>query len=373
MEKCKVLELIGGSLTDGGAETLVKDYVLNIDKERFETAVFVDWKISEMANTKKLTDSGQLIFTAYPNYSLFWRGINKFFRKTFMIRGIKKAIRLFNPDAIHIHLAALQYLLFVKEDLKGIKLFYTCHSTVKAKLIDNPEEDTAANRLSHEFGMRFIALHDSMADELNERYGVKNSIVINNGIDIERFHNVKETKVDIRKTLGIPEQTFVVGHVGRFVDVKNHDFILKVFEKVHEEKPDSLLLLIGDGEQLEQFKDRVKAAGLEKSVLILSNRSDIPQLLKAMDVFVFPSIFEGLGIALIEAQAAKLRCIVSKNVPKEAFVSELVIPLSLSDSLDSWCDAILDSKRRGPYEDRLEEFNIKSAVRKLEKVYLGQI
>ena len=373
MEKCRVLELIGGSLTDGGAETLVKDYVLNIDKKRFDTAVFVDWKISEMANTIRLTDSGQLIYTAYPNYSLFWRGINRFFRKTFMIRGINKAIRLFNPDVIHIHLAALQYLLFVKEDLKGIKLFYTCHSTVKAKLIDNPEEDIAANRLSHEFGMRFIALHDSMADELNERYGVKNSIVINNGIDIERFHNVKETKVDIRKTLGIPEQTFVVGHVGRFVDVKNHDFILKVFEKVHEEKPDSLLLLIGDGEQLEQFKDRVKAAGLEKSVLILSNRSDIPQLLKAMDVFVFPSKFEGLGIALIEAQAAKLRCIVSKNVPKEAFVSELVIPLSLSDSLDSWCDTILDSKRRGPYEDRLEEFNIKSAVRKLEKVYLGQI
>ena len=373
MEKCRVLELIGGSLTDGGAETLVKDYALNIDKKKFETAVFVDWKISEMANTRILTDGGQLIYTAYPKYSLFWRGIDKFFRKTFMVRAIRNAIRLFNPDVIHMHLAALQYMVFLKDDLKGRRLFYTCHSTVKAKLIDFPEEDCAAKELAHESGMRFIALHDSMADEINERYGVKNSIVINNGINIERFRNVEETKTDIRKSLGIPEQAFVVGHVGRFVDVKNHDFILKVFEKVHDAKPESMLLLIGDGEQLGEFKGKVKASGLEKSVLILSNRTDVPQLLKAMDVFIFPSKYEGFPVSLVEAIASGLKCVVSNCIPGDAFISDLVIPLGLADSLNTWCDAILDSKRRGPYKERLEEYDIKSSVRKLERLYLGEI
>lgn len=372
MEKCRVLELIGGSLTDGGAETLVKDYALNIDRDRFETAVFVDWKIPETANTRILTGNRQLIYTAYPRYSLFWRGVNKFFRRAFLVRGIRKTIKEFNPAVIHVHLDALSYLCYLKSELRGRKLFYTCHSTVKAMLGENEKEFQAAKNLIKSNGLRFIALHQQMADELNKMFGVNNSIVINNGIDIERFSNVKETKEEIRKTLGIPEQAFVVGHVGRFVDVKNHIFILEVFNKVHNERPETMLLLIGDGEQLEQFKERVKAVGLEKSVLILSNRPDIPQLLKAMDVFLFPSTYEGLGIALIEAQAAGIRCVVSKNVPKEAFISDLVIPLDLSESIDYWSDAVLDEQRRSSYPNRLDEYDISVSVRTLEKIYLGE-
>ena len=373
MEKCRVLELIGGSLTDGGAETIVKDYVLNIDKNMFETAVFVDWTIPETANTKILINNGQRIYTAYPKYSLLWRGVNKYYRRFFVVRGIRKAIKGFNPDVIHIHLAALHYLSFLKDELKGRKLFYTCHSTVEAKLISHPEEDSSAKLLSRECGMRFIALHNSMAAELNKRYGVNNTVVVNNGINIEKFRNVKESKDEIRKAIGIPQQAFVVGHVGRFVDVKNHDFILKVFEKVHKKRPDAILLLIGDGERLDVFKSKVKGVGLEKSILILSNRTDIPQLLKAMDVFLFPSKFEGFPVSLVEAISSGLKCVVSDSIPSEAFISNLVIPLNLSESLDSWCNEIMDLNRRGPYKDRLEEYDIKSSVRKLEKLYLGEI
>ena len=372
MEKLKVLELIGGSLSDGGAETLVKDYLLNIDKERFETALFVDWVFSESATTRILNKYGQLIYTAYPRYSLLWRGFNRYFRTHFLIKGIKKTIRSFNPDVIHIHLAALHYLTFLKNEIKGRKLFYTCHSTVDAKLAAFPEEDKAASLLSKQYGMRFIALHDSMRKELNDRYNVNNSIVINNGIDLNRFRNVSETKEEIRQSLNLSPDSFVVGHVGRFVPVKNHDFILKVFELVHTKCPNSFLLLIGDGEQLEEFRTKLKETELDHFVNILSNRTDIPQLLKAMDVFLFPSIYEGLGIALIEAQASGLRCVASDTIDKTAFASNLVIPLNLSDPLEKWCDTLLDSKQRGPFNNRLDEFDIKSSVKQLEELYLEE-
>ena len=373
MKKCRVLELIGGSLTDGGAETLVKDYVMNLDKNRFEAAVFVDWTISETANTKILTEKGQLIYTAYPKYSLFWRGINRYFRTTFMVRGIRKAIREFNPDVIHIHLDALSYLPELDSVLKGRRLFYTCHSTVEAMFGDNPVEAEAAKELIGKLGLRLVALHQKMADELNQFFNVSNTIVINNGIDISRFRNVKESRESIRLSLGIPEKAFVIGHVGRFSEVKNHNLIVEIFRKVKEKQENAFLLLVGDGELKAEIERKIKEAGLDSSSLILSNRTDIPRILKAMDIFLFPSIFEGLGIALVEAQAAGLRCVVSNNVPDSACVSNLVCSKSLSDSVERWSEAVLDTNRRGPYKNGLEEYDIRLSVSKLEKLYLGEI
>ena len=373
MKKCRVLELIGGSLTDGGAETLVKDYVLNIDKSKFETAVFVDWTVPKTANTRILTDSGQLIYTAYPRYSLFWRGINKYFRRLFLVRGIRKTIKEFNPDVIHVHLDALTYLAELESALDGIRLLYTCHNTVEVMFEENKAEEEGARKLLKNNDLRFIALHKEMADDLNKYFNVHNTAIVNNGINLARFKNVEESRQDIRKQLGIPEDFFVIGNVGRFTEQKNHSLILDVFRRVKSKNEKSMLLLVGDGELLDEFRRTVQDMRLEDSVIILSNRTDIPRLLKAMDVFLFPSIFEGLGIALIEAQAAGIRCVVSKNVPEEAFVSDLVIPLDLSEPIDFWCDAVLDENRRSSYKNRLNEYDIKAAVEKLEKIYLGEI
>ena len=371
MGKCRVLELIGGSLTDGGAETLVKDYVLNIDRSRFETAVFVDWIIPETANSRILTGSGQQIFTAYPVYSLFWRGINRFFRKDFIVRGIRKAIKEFKPDVIHVHLDALYYLSLLKDELKGIRLFYTCHSTVEAMLEENEAEYNAAGELVRSNGLRFIALHRQMAEDLNQRFGVSDTAVVNNGIDLERFRTVGESRGEIRSDLGIPCDSFVIGHVGRFSEEKNHKMILEIFRKVKERQDKAFLLLVGDGQLRPEIEAELKESGLDAASLILSHRTDIPRILKAMDVFLFPSTFEGLGVALVEAQAAGIRCVVSRNVPEEAFVSDLVFPVALSEPVDCWCDAVLNGQSRGLYGNRLNEYDIKASVGKLEKLYLG--
>ena len=372
MEKCRVLELIGGSLTDGGAETLVKDYVLNIDKSRFETAVFVDWKIPETANTRILTDNGQLIYTAYPRHSLFWRGINKFFRKAFLVRGIRKAIKDFNPDVIHVHLDALSCLCCLQSDIRGRKLLYTCHSTVKAMLEENEKEFHAAKDLVKNNGLRFVALHQQMADELNQKFGVTDTAIVNNGINLERFKSVDESRDEIRSDLGVPIDSFVVGHVGRFSEEKNHKMIIEIFKKVKERQKKAFLLLVGDGQLRTDIEEKLKESKLDSSSLILSHRSDIPRILKSMDVFLLPSLFEGFPVSLVEAVSAGIRCVVSTNVPKDAYVSNLVIPINLSESIDYWSDVVMDEKRRSSYKNRLVEYDIKTTVRELEKLYLGE-
>lgn len=373
MKKCRVLELIGGSLSDGGAETLVKEYVLNLNKQRFESAVFIDWAIPGTANYKTLTEARETLFTVYPRYNLFWRGINKYLRGFLFRRKLKKVIRDFNPDVIHVHLFALEYLSKLGADLKGRRILYTCHSTPDAIFGDSPLEEKAAGILVENHGMRFLALHEQMAKELNSRFGVKNTVVVNNGIDISRFKNVAENRISIRETLGIPKDAFVIGHVGRFSAEKNHEQLLKVFESVREVNDKAFLLLVGDGERKSEIEDKLKVKGLDHCSLILSGRKDINIILKAMDVFLFPSIYEGLGVALIEAQVAGLRCVVSDTVPAESFISGKLTTLSLNDPDEKWRDEVLDPEGGDGYPDRLEAFDIKDVIKRVEKLYLGEL
>ena len=112
-------------------------------------------------------------------------------------------------------------------------------------------------------------------------------------------------------------------------------------------------------------------AGLSSCSLILSHRKDVPELLKAMDVFLFPSLYEGLGLSLIEAQASGLRCFVSDRIPREACLTNLVITVKLEEPIEDWCDALLKLNDESACLDRLGEYDIHKTVRELEKLYCG--
>ena len=371
MNKCVVVEYLEGSLSDGGAETLVKDYVQLLDKDKFEPIILVDWIFKNSANYKRLKDSNIKIISLYPSYSIFWRAVNKFFRKKYLDGKLKKVLKKIKPDVLHIHLAALNHVVEAREQLQDVKLFYTCHSEPRVYFDEKKGEDQAARILLKENNLVFIALHEDMAKEIRERFNTKNVVVIKNGIDADKFKNIKETKEEIKQQLGMEQGSFVVGHIGRFVPVKNHKFLLEVFDEITKQKPNSELLLIGTGEDEALVRQWIQEKGLTAKVKILSNRTDIPQLLKAMDVFVFPSLFEGLSISLVEAQAAGLRCIASDSINEETFITNLVIPTSLKESPKVWAQRALDQTLFSDYPDRLEEYNIKKEIKNLEKLYLG--
>lgn len=372
MKKCKVIEYLEGSLSDGGAETLVKDYVLGLDGEIFEPIVLVDWIFPESANYKRLKNSNVRIITLYPRYSIFWRAINKFFRKKWLDYSLKRVLRKEKPDVLHIHLAALSHVFAARKELGNTRLFYTCHSITKRYLGDNKAEVDAAFYLVHHCGLQLIALHRDMANEINQIFNIKNTIVIPNGIDLEKFSSPLVSKEEMLEELGIPTDAFVLGHVGRFVSIKNQEFILEVFTELSKRREKCWLLLIGSGEDELRIKKIIKEKGIEDKVVITSGRTDIPELLNAMNVFIFPSLFEGFGNALLEAQAAGLKCVVSDTINKEAFLSDSVIPLSLGDSIEKWCDVILDDDIRSDYPNRLSEYDMKLVVNQLEKLYLGK-
>ncbi len=370
--RIRVIEYLEGSLSDGGAETLVKDYALLLDRKRFEPYVLVDWVFTDSANYSRLKDTDVKLVSLYPSYSIFWRAVNRFFRNRYINWKLRRVVRKLRPDVIHIHLSALKHVAKIRKDLGGVKLLYTCHSIPQVYFEEKKGEAEAAEVLIRENGLKLIALHSDMAADLRRRFNTDNVVVVRNGIDMERFRNPEKTRDEVREELGIASSSFVLGHIGRFVKVKNHSFLLSVFECIARKKPDSKLLLIGDGEDREKVEAEIKSKNLTDKVIILSNRSDIPELLSAMDCFILPSLFEGFPVALLESQASGLRCVISDRINSEVYLSDLIIPLSLSLPPSVWADTILDETMRGNYENRLDEYDLRKEIGKLERIYAGE-
>lgn len=199
--------------------------------------------------------------------------------------------------------------------------------------------------------------------------------LIQNAIDIQRFSFNQDIRERIRKELGL-ENKFVVGHVGRFVYQKNHDYLLDVFRDIHRYNQNSVLLLIGDGPLKSEIEQKVARFDLGKSVHFLGVRKDVPNLMQAMDIFVFPSNYEGLGMVAIEAQAAGLPTIVSEEIPREAKITDLLSYCHLSQSPEKWAEAILSRMngfQRIKNDDEIKGagFDIQTEADKLLQMYMS--
>lgn len=168
-----------------------------------------------------------------------------------------------------------------------------------------------------------------------------NHVVLQNAINAKKFIYNLPLREQMRKSLHI-EDKLVIGHIGRFMYQKNHSFLIEIFEEIHKQEPKSVLILIGRGKEQEKINRLVFEKGLVDSVIFLGVRSDIPELMQAMDVFLLPSRFEGLPVVLIEAQAAGLSCVVSKDVIRdEVNISGLVTFVSLDQSGEVWANAVM--------------------------------
>lgn len=206
--------------------------------------------------------------------------------------------------------------------------------------------------------------------------------IIRNGIDTNRYIYEKRIAEDIRKSLEIDNETLLIGHVGRFDTQKNHEFILQVFDKVQKELPKAMLCLIGNGRLERDIKQRVEVLGLEKKVRFLGIRKNVNEFMMAFDIFIFPSLFEGLGIVAVEAQATGLKCLVSDKVPEEADMDVgLIKYLSIKD-INNWIKCIndLSSNKREAREVRRSDqesikkrgYDITTTIQQLEEFYLAK-
>ena len=201
--------------------------------------------------------------------------------------------------------------------------------------------------------------------------------VVHCGIDLEPFRQ-NVSRAEVRSEFGIPEDAPVVGHVGRFMPPKNHAFLLEIAAEAIKRRPEVYFLLVGDGPLRPEMQAKARELGIEKNVIFTGVRADVPRLmLGAMDLFVFPSLWEGLGIVLVEAQAAGLRCVVSDAVPSDAvIVPGMATCLPFNRGVVPWVEIVLghlDKPTRSPLAAlqavAATDFEIERSTRRLLSLY----
>lgn len=210
-------------------------------------------------------------------------------------------------------------------------------------------------------------------------YPGQDYIVINNGIDINRFTFNESRRKRFRERLGLSADAMLVGHVGRFELMKNHTFLIDVFKELAKENSNIYLLLAGDGSLRGDIEQKVHKLGLDNRVLFLGLIDDMPSFYDSLDCFFMPSLFEGLPFAAIEAQCSGLPCVLSNRITDEVAITNLVSYLPLETNASTWADCILGMldnsvSKRSCYAEQVAKagYDIRDVANELTRLYLGK-
>jgi glycosyltransferase involved in cell wall biosynthesis len=351
-----------------GAETLIMNYYHKIDRSKvqFDFIVHTNEKCAYDDEIKLL---GGRIYRI-PRYTI----INHI---RYFILWLNFLHKHTEYRIIHGHYFTISAIYFCAA--KIFNLVCIAHSHINYK---GPRTKRIMKRLIT-FPVRYIAdyLFACSKDAGIWLYGKnalrdKKFLLMNNSLDTKRFIFNSKNRGKKRKELKIINK-FVIGHIGRFDLQKNHIFIIEIFKKIFTIDKNSILILVGDGKLKMSIEQKVLDMGLYGNVIFTGARSDIPELLQAMDVFLFPSLYEGFGLVLLEAQASGLKCIVSDTVTKESNITNKIEYLSLDKSPEYWARQILKYKdgyeRKNNYKKICDAgYDIEKSAKWLETFYLKE-
>ncbi len=352
----KILHIIP-SFASGGAEHVVLNYLIDWKKYSEDSVMALSlYGKTGSINDEIIEQNSLNVVYADCEYN----------NKKQIINAIRKAIKSFKPDIIHSHMRILPYV-YLAAIGKKVRIIHTIHT--------DPEVNSDGKIFYFDKycfkrkKVQPICLNIEMAKKANKLYGITKTEYLYNGIRISEYSGLQsEDKARIRQSIGIGKDEKVVGHVGRFVKIKNQRLIIEVFSEYLKEHSNSKLLLIGEGPELEINKKLAKEKHIEDRVIFAGARADVPKLLQIMDVYIFPSVVEGLGISVIEAQAACLPCVISDIIPKEAVVSDNVIRVGLDEDVSKWVEALDGKRSKEPFYS-IEMFDIKNINDKLRFIY----
>lgn len=351
-------------LDRGGAETFVMNVYRHIDRSKlqFDFLVHGD-KVG--AYEEEIKNLGGKIFRL-PSMTHFF--------------AYKKAIKQFfdeHPEytIIHSHASELGWLIFREAHKRNIP-YRICHAhnSPKGITIKTPIRFIFKTGIKRHSNVYFACGKEAGIWQFGKQTAFT---IINNGISVNDFRFNKETREKTRSELGIDEK-LVVGHVGRFERQKNHNHLIEVFDCIAK-KTDATLLLIGEGSLRYEIEKKVKDKGLSDRVIFLGMQQNVSKYLNAMDAFIFPSLFEGLPVTLIEAQTNGLTCYISDSISTEVKVTDLVHLCSLLDSPQKWADLVVngvsDLDNRNMYSKEVSAcgYDISNTASYLQDYYLNCI
>ena len=351
----------------GGAETMIMNIFRHIDRKKYRFCFLL---IEEDCDYKdEIMEYGGIIYTI-PTRS---QGIVRYCRALDSFFGEHEG----KFDAIHYHtssLSSLEVLYYARKHGIKTRVIHS-HNTVQSGLVHNILHWINKPMIGM-LATDWLACSKVASDWLYKYTGVmKKAFVINNGIDLNRFAYDKSFRKEIRQKHDIPEDALVIGHVGRFDEVKNHKFLLEIFSEFLKIHPEAVLVCVGRGILFDEIVGMVRDKGLERKVIFAGLQSEIYKYLSAFDYFVFPSLYEGLPVALVEAQASGVMTICSDAVSPESRLSDYLSFRSLNDTAESWAEYMgsiefLD-RTEAPSQIREKGYGIDSTVAFLtENVYL---
>jgi glycosyltransferase involved in cell wall biosynthesis len=366
----RVLNVLG-TIDIGGAESRVMELYRAMDKEKvqFDFLIHTD---TEGHYSKEIRELGGNIYKAprfkVINYFAYKKALQKFFKEHNDYAAVQG----------HMTSTASIYLPIAKK--AGIPITI---AHARSAGVDQGIRGIVTRIIRYPLKNRADYLFTCSKEAGVAVYGKKavkagRVITIPNAIDADRFSYNETVRNEVRKELGI-EDKFVIGHVGRFGFMKNHTYLIDIFNEVYKQRNDVVLVLIGEGGLMEDIKAKVESLGLKDKVYFMGNRPDIERYYQAFDYFVFPSTFEGFPGSVAEAQASGLRCLVSDKITREVALTELVTYKSIDETPKSWADDILKNadkiKARKDHSDIIKEknFDVKRQAQMLEKFYkIGQ-
>lgn len=344
-----------------GLETMLMNYYRNIDRTKIQFDFLTHRPHKSDYDDEILSLGGKVYYAPrlYPqNYPKYFKWMEQFFKE--------------HPEykIVHSHIDAMSYLPLKAAKKAGIPVRIAhSHSTSIDRDFKYPLKQYYRYRLGSVLTEEF-----SCGKAAGEFLFRNNQFtLIPNAVEANKFYYNKSIRNEVRKELGIAESTFVMGHVGRISYPKNHRFLIDIFKEFHEIKKDALLLIIGTGDMEEEIKAYAKESGVNECIKFLGNRNDTERFYQVFDVFMLPSLFEGVPLVGIEAQFADLPCFFSNKVPTEVAFSDKTHFINLNQFAKEWAKEIEQVDISNRNSDRTilvnAHYNIQTAHKTLESKY----
>ncbi|MFJ5759272.1 glycosyltransferase family 1 protein [Neobacillus sp. NPDC093182] len=333
-EPIRVLRVMGPVIS-GGVDIITMNYYRAVDKEKVQLDFIFDG-YHDTPIDKEIEAMGGKIFKVEPYTTSMWKSMKQVYR----------IIKENNYQIVHSHMNALSVFPLCAAKLAGAKVrIASNHSTATKGEAKKSMLKYLLRPLAKVFPTHYAACSKHAGQWLFGRRTCELGKVtfIKNAIDLNKYRFREEIRNAVRTELDITNE-FVIGHAGRFAYQKNHSFLVEIFEEVVKEYPNSVLLLAGDGPLKPEIENMIKEKGLSEKVRFLGIRRDIDKLMQAMDVFLFPSFYEGLGNVITETQAVSTLSIVSEGVPEEVRYTEYVVGMNLSQPAIEWATEVLKYK-----------------------------
>ena len=335
----------------GGIEKIILDIKNNIGK---------DYHIDILSLVNK---SNEKVI------NLLDKDYRRFFKRTFLGLGkYKNYLKNNHYDIIHIHTYNAFGLVYAKIAKKY------CKKVILHAHNDNFNSDVLyirhfINNIIKLLYYRKNYTYLAASENCNKFcFNSKKVIILSNCINYKLYQENKLTRKKYRKLYNISDNEIVIGHIGRFEKQKNHDFLIDIFKEINLLKDNYKLILIGDGLLLSKIKSKVHNLNLDNKVLFLDYRNDIPKLINMFDIYLFPSLYEGFGITVVENEVNGKYVFISDKISKEVIISNRVNRLSLKDSPSNWAKSIINLKR-SKYLKLDSRLDISNYIKLIESIY----